>query len=475
MRDPLRKLYNYVSRILGIRFLYELFIQPIYTNEDIHRKEFVLNTILTGILSVLLFLGLSITWSYLFPIGEYSGISPWIFAGIFTFFAGLLTASRKGYWYVSSLGLIITLFIVTMYAVYQWSFVLPMIILGSVLTIVISSILFSNRFGFLVAVIITISVVILTRLQTIGIIPVNLYWQSDALSIQSVIEMGIIFLSISGISWLSNRETEHSLKRAHLSEQALKNERDLLEIRIEERTRSLKEIQEQQVTELHHLAQFGNLSSGIFHDLMTPLTSIIALVDELPESNHQTTAIKTRIEKAIHASKRIGEQLSIIRKEIRPEQVHEFVPYEQIRDAVDILGHKARILDVHCTISDCVQRAYAGNAVMFYRIVMNLLSNAIDSHIGERAHDTRMVTIACTELNGSLRLTITDTGNGIPPEIQSKIFDPFFTTKEKKGLGIGLGHTKHIIEHHFKGTISFTTSSRGTAFTVMLPIHKTAH
>ena len=70
-----------------------------------------------------------------------------------------------------------------------------------------------------------------------------------------------------------------------------------------------------------------------------------------------------------------------------------------------------------------------------------------------------------------MKLTVRDTGNGIPPEIIDKIFDPFFTTKGPgEGTGLGLSVAYGIIQQH-GGSISVANSpSGGAVFTVILPL-----
>jgi signal transduction histidine kinase len=65
---------------------------------------------------------------------------------------------------------------------------------------------------------------------------------------------------------------------------------------------------------------------------------------------------------------------------------------------------------------------------------------------------------------------ITDTGPGIPKDIQDKIFDPYFTTKDQgEGSGLGLGIARQIVERHH-GEIRFTSKPGETSFEVLLPI-----
>ena len=69
-----------------------------------------------------------------------------------------------------------------------------------------------------------------------------------------------------------------------------------------------------------------------------------------------------------------------------------------------------------------------------------------------------------------VKLTVADTGHGIPKEVVNKIFDPFFTTKEfGKGTGLGLTVVKGIIEEHHGSIAVDSEEGKGTTFTILLP------
>ncbi len=99
----------------------------------------------------------------------------------------------------------------------------------------------------------------------------------------------------------------------------------------------------------------------------------------------------------------------------------------------------------------------------------NLIHNAIQAMDGKGDLSIHV------EMHGraSLRVSITDTGKGIPPEIKDRIFDAFFTTKPAgEGSGLGLYIVKQIVDKH-NGTITFESEmGKGTSFTVELPVEK---
>jgi signal transduction histidine kinase len=98
----------------------------------------------------------------------------------------------------------------------------------------------------------------------------------------------------------------------------------------------------------------------------------------------------------------------------------------------------------------------------------NLVHNALYA-----MNNKGILTIDVTRQDTSVLIGITDTGKGMPKEIQQKIFEPFFTTKPTgEGSGLGLDIVKKIIEKH-QGTIEVDSVPGKTTFTVSLPMNET--
>jgi signal transduction histidine kinase len=95
----------------------------------------------------------------------------------------------------------------------------------------------------------------------------------------------------------------------------------------------------------------------------------------------------------------------------------------------------------------------------------NLVHNALQA-----MEYTGTLTIVVHQNENRILVDITDSGKGVPEEIQEKIFDPFFTTKPSgEGSGLGLDIVKRIIEKH-QGAITFSSEPGRTTFSVSLPI-----
>jgi two-component system NtrC family sensor kinase len=103
------------------------------------------------------------------------------------------------------------------------------------------------------------------------------------------------------------------------------------------------------------------------------------------------------------------------------------------------------------------------------QVFLNILVNAAHAIV-----DHGEIRITTWEENGTVRVAISDTGGGIPPENVKRIFDPFFTTKEVgKGTGLGLAIAYDIIVNKHCGQIDVESEvGVGTAFTIILPICK---
>ena len=150
-------------------------------------------------------------------------------------------------------------------------------------------------------------------------------------------------------------------------------------------------------------------------------------------------------------------------------QLHSVDLNESIHATLVILGHKIREKQIVLTKNFSaglprLQCACKG----LNQIWTNLIDNAIDAVAPGGA--IRVATSMDVRPQGSfLAIAITDNGEGIRPELQTRIFDPFFTTKEPGvGTGLGLGIVHRLVEQN-TGTIHFTSEPGRTEFIVRLP------
>jgi signal transduction histidine kinase len=138
--------------------------------------------------------------------------------------------------------------------------------------------------------------------------------------------------------------------------------------------------------------------------------------------------------------------------------------HEGIESTLAILAHELRPLDiVRCFGSlphvEC-------HPQQINQVIMNLLLNASQATPGGGS-----ITITTEAAADDVRVTVADTGSGIPAVNLARIFEPGFTTKDGRvGMGLGLLICNQIVDHH-GGSISVESSpGAGASFTVTLPV-----
>jgi two-component system NtrC family sensor kinase len=106
------------------------------------------------------------------------------------------------------------------------------------------------------------------------------------------------------------------------------------------------------------------------------------------------------------------------------------------------------------------------------QVFMNLISNAVHAIKNKESKEPGILKLKSWEDGENVKISISDTGTGMPEEVRQKIFEPFFTTKDVgEGTGLGLSIVFRIIESH-KGTIDVITKvGEGTEFIITLPIN----
>ena len=131
------------------------------------------------------------------------------------------------------------------------------------------------------------------------------------------------------------------------------------------------------------------------------------------------------------------------------------------------------ISDLVCDFDDSLPRVPC-NPSEINQVLLNMIinaSHAIANALGDHPKGKGKITIKTKNKNDEIEIIISDTGSGIPKEVQNKIFDPFFTTKKLgKGTGQGLAISNSIIVDKHKGKIRFhSPADQGTTFTISLP------
>jgi PAS domain S-box-containing protein len=243
---------------------------------------------------------------------------------------------------------------------------------------------------------------------------------------------------------------------------------------------------EDRFQQVQKMEAIGMLAGGIAHDFNNILSAVIGYSELALIDTAETAHIHSNIQQ-IHAAgmraKDLVQQILTFsrqdKKELKPLQVA-----SQIKEALKMLRSSLpTTIEIIPEISNHVDNVMA-DPTQIHQIVMNLCTNAAQAM--EETGGRLNVGLSQVTLNEEdvrlhpglqtgtyAKLSVQDTGAGIPAEIVDKIFDPYFTTKEKgKGTGLGLA-VVHGIVQSYDGEITVdSTPGRGTNFVIYLPTIK---
>ena len=223
------------------------------------------------------------------------------------------------------------------------------------------------------------------------------------------------------------------------------------------------------------LSVMGEMTAGLAHELHQPLAVIAnyanGCIHRLSKETLDRPKLIESMQEVVAQSIRAGEILRRTRDFLHQREIQwESVDINSvIRDAVHLAELDSRQKDVEIRLHPGQNLPDVfGDAVQLTQAVLNLLLNGIHATADNPNGPKTIAVESGSNQDGSLKITIADTGLGIPAELRDSIFDQFFTTKSD-GLGMGLAICKSTIENH-DGRIWMTPRDcGGTEFSLVLP------
>ena len=234
---------------------------------------------------------------------------------------------------------------------------------------------------------------------------------------------------------------------------------------------------QEQLTISDRMASVGILAAGVAHEINNPLAAVLAnlglALEELDQLSPDARQILFReeLEDARMAAERVRDIVRDLRIFARTEEeprsavdLHRVMD-STIRLASNEIRHRARLVRDFQAIGPVV-----GTEARLGQVFLNLIVNAVQA-LPEGMADRNEIRVTIAPAGDHARITIEDTGPGIPPEAMKRLFTPFFTTKPA-GIGTGLGLSIcHRIVTAFGGTIQAENQpGAGARFTVQLPL-----
>jgi signal transduction histidine kinase len=285
---------------------------------------------------------------------------------------------------------------------------------------------------------------------------------------------------------------EKALKHKR-AEDELAGYRKDLEALVKKRTRELEKViverkkAETQLRQAQKMEAMGTLAGGIAHDFNNILSSILGFTElaqmRVPE-NHEIQSDLAQILNAGNRAKDLVQQiLTFSRKtdqELKPIQMRLVV-----LEALKLL--RASIpttIDIQQTVVS--KSLIMGDPTQIHQVLMNLCTNA--AHAMQEGNGKLSVGLSDTEIDHGfagkhpemkpgphIKLTVNDTGCGIPAEVLHRVFDPFFTTKTTgEGTGMGLSVVHGIVTSHRGAVTVYSEPNKGSTFTLFFPAIKEA-
>ena len=253
----------------------------------------------------------------------------------------------------------------------------------------------------------------------------------------------------------------------------LKEERNLIDALAREvsgiveryQTRLEKAELEEQLRHTDRLATLGQMAAGVAHELNEPLGNILGFAQLAQKAENVPQIVLEDLEKIVDAclhSRRIISKLKYFARQMPSQRVS--------TNLNDIILERLLFIESRCAkhgieivrdLDPDLPSIYADPSQL-HQVLINLMVNAVQA-----MPEGGILTLRTSHSRGKVRLTISDTGVGIPDEILGKIFMPFFSTKDADhGTGLGLSVVDDIVKNHGGEILAKSRIGKGTSFDV---------
>ena len=210
------------------------------------------------------------------------------------------------------------------------------------------------------------------------------------------------------------------------------------------------------------------------HELRTPLSLMQVQLDLYNSTRHPDNdadtlqTIKMVTEQNGRLSKMVKTLLDMSELQTvgRDDKIMVDALVDEVLADLDPLAQEKNIK----LIGKCKDITMVGSDILIYRLVYNLVENAIKYN-----HPGGQVTVNASRKEKCVCLSVADTGNGIPEELRERVFEPFFRvdksrSRELGGVGLGLALVREIVRVHDGSIAVRSNPSGGTVFDVILPL-----
>jgi len=222
------------------------------------------------------------------------------------------------------------------------------------------------------------------------------------------------------------------------------------------------------------MSAFGQMSAGIAHEVKNPLAGILGYVQLSQRKLEEDHPIRKNLDIIEKETRRCTDIISNLMRFARQEKgMYEKLDINKVvEDALDIVDHQLGLkgVKIEKELQDNLP-VVEGSANQLQQVLMNFAINSQQAM--EKAGGGTFKVVTRNAGSDTVEILVSDTGPGIPKDIQDKIFEPFFTTKRAgEGTGLGLAVTYGIIKEHGGDIVIDSDEGKGTIFIVSLPAYK---
>ncbi len=222
------------------------------------------------------------------------------------------------------------------------------------------------------------------------------------------------------------------------------------------------------------LSSIGEMAAGIAHEVNNPLAIVSGRLEQItrhlqssPPQIQKAIETTEKTFHAVHRASQIIRGLKLLSRNSESDPLVETPLDEVLKDALSLTTDKTRAHGVEMQVNIPEGILIQCRPGQISQVLINLINNSADA-IENRTD--KWIKINAVVVEEKVRISVTDSGEGIPPAILAKLMEPFFTTKPVgKGTGLGLSISRGILEGH-NGRLEYDNTSPNTSFFLELPL-----